>query len=35
MEAELQVVLNTLTEHDFHNAFKKMAGKSAGNGVYI
>jgi predicted helicase len=25
MEAELQAVLNTLTEHDFHDAFKKMA----------
>jgi hypothetical protein len=23
-EAELQAVLNTLTEHDFRNAFKKM-----------
>jgi hypothetical protein len=25
MEAGLQAVLNTLTEHDFHDAFKKMA----------
>jgi hypothetical protein len=25
MEAELQVVLNTLTEHDFQDAFRKMA----------
>jgi hypothetical protein len=25
IEAELEAVLNTLTEHDFHDAFKKMA----------
>jgi hypothetical protein len=25
MEAEFQTVLNTLTEHDFQDAFKKMA----------
>jgi hypothetical protein len=25
IEAESQAVLNTLTEHDFHHAFKKMA----------
>jgi predicted helicase len=25
MEAESQAVLNTLTEHDFQDAFKKMA----------
>jgi hypothetical protein len=25
MEAEWQMALNSLTEHDFHGAFKKMA----------
>jgi hypothetical protein len=25
MEAELQAALNTLTEHNFQDAFKKMA----------
>jgi hypothetical protein len=30
--AESQVVLNTLTEHDFQNAFKN--GRSAGNDAY-
>jgi hypothetical protein len=25
IKAESQAVLNTLTEHDFHDAFKKMA----------
>jgi hypothetical protein len=25
IEAESQVVLNTRTQHDFHDAFKKMA----------
>jgi hypothetical protein len=24
IESELQMMLNTLTEHDFHNAFKKL-----------
>jgi hypothetical protein len=32
MEAESQVVLNTLTEHDFQDAFKN--GRSAENGAY-
>jgi hypothetical protein len=32
IEAELQVVLNTLTEHDFQDAFR--SGRSAGNGAY-
>jgi hypothetical protein len=32
MEAESQVLLNTLTEHDFQDAFKN--GRSSGNGVY-
>jgi hypothetical protein len=31
MEAELQAVLNNLTEHDFQVAFKN--GRSAGNGA--
>jgi hypothetical protein len=31
--AESQAVLNTLTEHDFQDAFKKN-GRSAGNGAY-
>jgi hypothetical protein len=31
-EAELQEVLDTLTEHDFQDAFKN--GRSAGNGAY-
>jgi hypothetical protein len=31
IEAESQAVLNTLTGHDFQNAFKN--GSSAGNGV--
>jgi predicted helicase len=26
IEAEWQAVLNTHTEHNFHDAFKKMAG---------
>jgi hypothetical protein len=33
MVAELQAVLNTLTEHDFQDAFEK--GRSAGNGAYV
>jgi hypothetical protein len=33
MEADLQLVLNTLTEHDFQDAFRN--GKSAGNGTYM
>jgi hypothetical protein len=33
MEAESQVVLNSLTEHDFQEAFKN--GRSAGNGAYV
>jgi hypothetical protein len=32
IEAETQAVLNTLTEHDFQDAFKN--GRSAGNGAY-
>jgi hypothetical protein len=32
IEAESQAVLNTLTEHDFQDAFKN--GRSAGNGAY-
>jgi hypothetical protein len=32
IEAESQAVLNTLTEHDFEDAFKN--GRSAGNGAY-
>jgi hypothetical protein len=32
IEAESQAVLNTLTEHDFQNAFKN--DRSAGNGTY-
>jgi hypothetical protein len=30
--AELQALLNTLTEHDFQDSFKN--GRSAGNGAY-
>jgi uncharacterized alkaline shock family protein YloU len=33
IEAELQVAPNTITEHDFQDAFKN--GRSAGNGVYV
>jgi hypothetical protein len=33
MEAELQAMLNTLTEYDFQDAFKN--GRSAGNGAYM
>jgi hypothetical protein len=33
IEAELQAVLNILTEHNFQNAFKKN-GRSSGNGAY-
>jgi hypothetical protein len=32
IQAESQAVLNTLTEHDFEDAFK--TGRSAGNGAY-
>jgi hypothetical protein len=32
IEAESQAVLNSLTEHDFQDAFKN--GRSAGNGAY-
>jgi hypothetical protein len=32
IEAETQAVLNSLTEHDFQDAFKN--GRSAGNGAY-
>jgi hypothetical protein len=32
IKAELQAVLNTLTEHGFQDAFK--IGKSTGNGAY-
>jgi hypothetical protein len=32
MEAESQAVLNSLTEHDFQDAFKN--DRSAGNGAY-
>jgi hypothetical protein len=32
IETESQAVLNTLTEHDFQDAFKN--GRSAGNGAY-
>jgi hypothetical protein len=32
VEAESQAVLNSLTEHDFQDAFKH--GRSAGNGAY-
>jgi hypothetical protein len=32
-EAELQALLNTLTDHHFQDAFKN--GKSAGNGAYV
>jgi hypothetical protein len=31
IEAESQAVMNTLTEHDFQDAFKN--GRSAGNGA--
>jgi hypothetical protein len=33
IKAELQTVLNTLTEHNFKHAFKKN-GRSAGNSTY-
>jgi hypothetical protein len=33
IQAELQAVPNTVTEHDFQDAFKKN-GRSPGNGVY-
>jgi hypothetical protein len=33
MEAELQAVLNTLTEHHFQNVFKN--GRSAGNRAHM
>jgi hypothetical protein len=33
IEAESQAALNTLTEHDFQDAFKKNT-RNAGNGVY-
>jgi hypothetical protein len=33
IEAESQAVLETLTEHDFHEAFKN--GRSTGNGAYL
>jgi hypothetical protein len=33
IEAELQAVLNTLTEHNFQDAFEN--DRSAGNGPYI
>jgi hypothetical protein len=32
IEAESQAVLNTFTEHDLQNAFRK--GRSSGNGSY-
>jgi hypothetical protein len=32
IEAESQAVMNTLTEHDFQDAFKD--GRSAGNDAY-
>jgi hypothetical protein len=32
MEAESHAVLNTLTEHNFQDAFKN--GRTAGNGAY-
>jgi hypothetical protein len=32
MEAESQAVLNTLTKHEFQDAFKN--GRSTGNGAY-
>jgi hypothetical protein len=32
IEADLQTVLNTLTGHNFQEAFKH--GRSAGNGAY-
>jgi hypothetical protein len=34
IEAESQAMLNTLTENDFWDAFKKN-GRSAGNGAYM
>jgi hypothetical protein len=34
IKAESQVVLNTITEHDFQDAFKKN-GRSTGNGAYV
>jgi hypothetical protein len=34
MEAESQAVLNTLTEHDFQDAFKKNC-RSTGNSAYV
>jgi hypothetical protein len=34
MEAELQAMLNTLTEHNFLDAFKKN-DRSAGNCAYV
>jgi hypothetical protein len=33
IDEKSQAVLNTLTEHDFPDAFKKN-GRSAGNGAY-
>jgi hypothetical protein len=33
LEAESQVALNTLTEHDFQDDFKKW--RSTGNGAYV
>jgi hypothetical protein len=33
IEAELQAMLNTLTEHNFQDAFKN--GRSSGNTVYV
>jgi hypothetical protein len=36
VEAESQAVLNTLTEHEFQDAFeKKKNGKHAGNSAYV
>jgi hypothetical protein len=34
VKVELQVAMNTLTEHDFQNAFKKN-GRSTGNSEYV
>jgi hypothetical protein len=33
IKTESQAVLNSLTEHDFQDAFKN--GRSAGNGAYV
>jgi hypothetical protein len=34
IEADSQAVLNTLTEHDFQDAFKKCQKNVSGRGIY-